>query len=401
MHLDGNCLEALNQLLPLSENDPQNALLQYQLGKIYESLRRYGEAKHAYRKAIEEDVCPLRAVQGIRHAMVDVSKTPGVTLVDLETKLRDHAKESLGHDLIGDEFFVDHVHFNIDIHRRLALWIIEGMQAQGWIADRNLKDPSMRKDIALVMARVYSEVDEEQQGIALRNLAKVFHWAGKFSEAQKQARAALDLLGEDPESRYIIARCLQNQGLKKEALEEYERLFADGVGFGRACQPFGELLAEEGHFQAAKAYLLMSVLHNPNNDGAKFSLGQVHFHLGEASLAAECFETVDRKYPGDASTQWWLARAYLAGSQWKKAEPLLERLLREHPNVASVHQMMAECAEKQGHQEVAEQHRKKAQELDPQSSSPPPSSPQRESISKPQGDGGDRTRTPQGEIPKL
>ena len=66
--------------------------------------------------------------------------------------------------------------------------------------------------------------------------------------------------------------------------------------FVRGYQPFGELLAKEGHYESAKAYLLQAVLstHGSRQVRAYETLGELHEHLGEFELAEECFEKADR-----------------------------------------------------------------------------------------------------------
>ena len=106
-------------------------------------------------------------------------------------------------------------------------------------------------------------IDRDDEVFALRNLAKVLHWSGKFAEAIPLARDVLELAPSDAESRYIIACCLANLGLRDEALEEYDNLFADGIGYPRAYLPYGELLAASGQFEQAKAYFAASDLAKP------------------------------------------------------------------------------------------------------------------------------------------
>ncbi|WP_372898331.1 tetratricopeptide repeat protein, partial [Stieleria sp.] len=138
---------------------------------------------------------------------------------------------------------------------------------------------------------VESNIDLRTQAVAFRNLAKLTHWAGKFEEARRNADDALRLLPLDLESRYIVADCLVHEGQIDAAIEQYTELFKIG-NFDRACRPFGELLAMQGHTEAAKGYLMQAVFVSQGlrQASAYESLGRLHESLGENELAAECFE---------------------------------------------------------------------------------------------------------------
>ncbi|MFY8201779.1 MAG: hypothetical protein ACOVLE_13970, partial [Pirellula staleyi] len=102
---------------------------------------------------------------------------------------------------------------------------------------------------------------------------------------------------------------LNNIGQPEDALLEYEKLFANGEDYPRAFHPYGELLAEAGKLNQAKAYLLLAILQNPNNAGDYHRLGVVHLQLGEFEFAVESLEESNRLYPGDAATLFYLETA--------------------------------------------------------------------------------------------
>jgi tetratricopeptide (TPR) repeat protein len=231
-------------------------------------------------------------------------------VVDFETRLRRLCTREHGNGILGEEYFLDHVHPTIDLNRRLALWIIEDLQAQRIVGGRSVTDPALEQKIAEVQTQVLSQLDLEAEAFALRNLAKVLHWAGKYAEALPRARDTLELVPGDPESRYIVASCLNNLGRVEQALQEYELLFSDGVGFPRAYQSYGELLAANNQLEKAKAYLLLAVLRNPQNAGAYESLAAVHLQLNEPEFAEEALQEANRLDPRNVSR-----RAHAQGPQ--------------------------------------------------------------------------------------
>ena len=119
----------------------------------------------------------------------------------------------------------------------------------------------------------------------------------------------MEFLPNDPESRFLLADCLDNTGHVDAAILEYEKLFANGVDFPRAYLPYGELLAQKESWNQAKAYLLLAILQDPKNARAYYWLGVVHLRLGEFQFAVESLEESNRLYPGYAETQFFLEQA--------------------------------------------------------------------------------------------
>ena len=74
------------------------------------------------------------------------------------------------------EMFLDHVHPTIKGHRMLALAIIDEMKGADWLSlDGGWDDAAIGK----VEASLMKKVDPRKQGVAMRNLSKVYSWAGE------------------------------------------------------------------------------------------------------------------------------------------------------------------------------------------------------------------------------
>ncbi len=280
--------------------DERYADAHFRLGRALLAQAQAGQALTEFSRAVDEDVCPLRAITPIKEALRAVTKRNAVPLVDFEARLRELSQTQTGTSILGNEVFLDHVHPTIEVNRLLSTWIIEALQDADWIKRVSLKDNSIQTQLEQMRQRTLTAIDRDDEIFALRNLAKVIHWSGKFQEAISLARDVLDLAPGDPESRHIIASCLANLGRTQEALEEYDLLFADGIGFPRAYLSYGELLAANGRLEQAKAYLLLAVLRNPDSPDAYESLGKVHAELGEEAFAREAFDTAAklRQSPG-------------------------------------------------------------------------------------------------------
>jgi tetratricopeptide (TPR) repeat protein len=285
--------------------DAMFAESEYGLGKALYELQDFEAALTAFERARENDVCPLRALESLSEAVRQVASQNNVPLIDFERLLRAACRQQLGHECLGDEYFLDHVHPTIEVHRQLAMWIINGLQQSGFVsAEYQLDDQSLA--VHEVVRRVNASLDTQANGVALRNLAKVLHWSGKFAEAAPRARDALELLPRDPESRFVLADCLKNMGDTEGALGQYELLMAEHADYGRAYLPYGELLASTQALEPAKAYLMLAILREPDNAYAHAVLGRVHMTLDENRFALESLEKANALGSSDLSTEQML-----------------------------------------------------------------------------------------------
>ncbi len=322
---DDNHVRAIELLKDAIAIDPSYAEIRYRLGQSLFAIKQFTEAQQMLSQALNEDVCPLRGVRGISEAVWRVGKRADVAVVDFEAKLRDKCRQEQGHSILGEEYFLDHVHPTIDVNRHLALWIIEQLLTKKWVQGKSPQSPVIQKRFDLITEQVLSEVDEQANGVALRNLAKVIHWSGKYEEAAGLARNAMQLIADDPESRFVLADCLKNLQQYDAAIDEYDKLFSAPVNFPKAHNRFGEVLAIRGHYQAAKAYLLLGVLEDPKNAYAQYLLAQVHFELGEFDFAQQCATESDRLEPNQPSTLVLLARAQASAGKLDQAVDTFER----------------------------------------------------------------------------
>lgn len=318
--------------------DDGYALLHYQLGKALLALDRREQAREAFERALEQDVCPLRALPEIAETIQRVARRMRVPIVDFAVKIKAKCKQEFGHQCLGDEYFLDHVHPTIDIHQELALWIIETLQHEH-IVRGGRPSPDAIQTVAL---KIDTRIDKTAQGVSLRNLAKVWHWAGKFDEAARRAADALKLIEDDLESQFLLAECLRQLGRIGESMVQFERLFEIEPNYGRGYIPFGTLLAQGGHLTAAKAYLSMGVFLNPDRDDAHHALGAVHLRLGEYELAAQSLAEAALLNPNEPSTLLLLARAKVATGETEAAVAIYEQALRLNPNDADGHNELGE-----------------------------------------------------------
>jgi tetratricopeptide (TPR) repeat protein len=297
---------ALRYLQEAVAISPNFSEYHYRIGHLQLVLQNFSEAQRSFSIALNEDVCPLRAVDEIRQSIDRVGKELKAPVVDFEQQIRGLCEMENGHSILGEEYFLDHVHPTIDVNRRLAIWIIETLLELGFVHGRGTDDATSKERFAAIEPKVLGTIDPVTNGYALRNLAKVLHWSGKFHEAESRARDALKLIADDPESRFVLADCLKNTGRLEEAADEYEELFAGGLTYPRAAEAYGRLLATIGRLEQAKGYLLLAIAEDNKNADAYHWLGWVHFQLREFDFAVESFEHANRIRPNNQETiEYW------------------------------------------------------------------------------------------------
>lgn len=320
--------------------DDRHADLHFQIGKSMIAVGHLEDASREFRRALSEDICPLRATDEISQAVRVCAAEHDVAVVDFERQLRADCQSRFGHPILGEEYFLDHVHPRGEVHGQLAVWIIESLLARSIISGSKPTE----QDIETVTERIKSRLDPESQGVALRNLAKVLHWSGKFSEAQPRAADALQLLPDDPESLLIVADCLSQTGQADEALETYDHLLQIHPLYLRAMLPFAELLISRQQFERAKPLLEsangLHEIDHPDQIRIKYCLGQVHIGLGQYWNAIEVLEDVRQIFPDDSRTLFLLAQSYSGIGEHEQAVDLYRHVLTLEPYHVAAHQRL-------------------------------------------------------------
>ena len=281
----------------------------YLAGRVAYEQSDFARAKGWFESAVDQDICPLRATSQIRETIRGVADLHRVAVVDFESKLASRSREQLGHDCLGSEYFLDHVHPTLSVHEWLGRWIVDAMLRDGFTEGRSPTEAQLRT----IRERIEARIDRGVQGTAFRNLAKVFHWSGKYDQAIPRARDSLRLDVRDLESRFLLADSLFNVGDVNEARRQYEQLFATAA-YSRASLPFAELLVDQGETEAAIPYLLEATLAPTVKHQARahFLLGYVYIESGQPDLAIESLRIAARLRPDDEAISAMLRRARAA-----------------------------------------------------------------------------------------
>ncbi len=295
---DGRGDKALDILGGLEELDPLFAETHFWKGQALLATGRNEDAKDAFLRARDLDVCPLRCTTALEKKIEQITSREGVPLVQFRARLEEIAVTSGAKTgAPGNESFLDHVHPTIERHQLLAEMIVTGMREKGFFApERDLTD---RERHALYEQGMKS-LDRGFFATKDLNLAKVLRWAGKkqesrealrrasgilagnpeihkmmggflleekqYLEAIAEYRKAVDLSGNDPRMEFSLATAYYKAGRKKEALELYEKLFADNPGNEDVSADLATLLLEQGDVRRALEILQESLKNAPGSE---------------------------------------------------------------------------------------------------------------------------------------
>jgi len=266
--------------------DPRYAHTFALKGDIHFALGRYGEAKVAYRRAIDEDVCPLRAITALRTSVIDIGREMNVPVVDFDSIISERSLEGI----TGEEMFLDHVHPTIEGHKILALEIMDEVIKRGLV--RSFR-PMTEEGIKSIEEIKMSQVDRKVHAEALINLAMLANWGGKFRKGRTLALRAIDLDPEYAGAYYQAGLSTMKIGEHvEEAITYFKKSISMGtfpydvyVDIGEAYRVLGKLI------EAQMSYLL--AIENGDEtvqSHAHFGLGEIYEKLNQLKNAIEQYE---------------------------------------------------------------------------------------------------------------
>lgn len=247
-------LSALDEALAI---DPRFALTHYQKGQALVRLGRPQEAKSALLRALDEDVCPLRALSSTRDIVQEVAVEREAPLIDFVAMQESRSE----HGIPGNEVFLDHVHPTIESHRLLGLALLRVM------AREKLVEPQMKEaTLARVKDEVLGGIDQKAHGRALMNLSKVLGWAGKLEESCRLALQAVELHPDSAAVQYQAGVSAQLVGKIDESIDFYTRVIEIDPTAALAHGNLGVSLEAQGYPASAVHHYELALEHGEPED---------------------------------------------------------------------------------------------------------------------------------------
>jgi Flp pilus assembly protein TadD len=324
---EGRLADALAQVDEALRMDDRYAKLHYLRGRLLRRLGRAVEAKSAFTRALDEDVCPLRALTPMAKIVTDVATQRHAGLVDFRTIVEAHSPDAIP----GGEIFLDHVHPTIEGNHLLATSLLETMADEGLVHVGPQWDAAARER---VKETVLGRVDRQAQGRALRNLAKVLNWAGKTEEANELARRAVALLPEDAEALDARGVILEREGRLEDAVEAFEQALKIDPDFVQALINISGVLARQGRTEEARDHLQHALRLSPEDARAYNTLGIVLVELGEREKALAAYQHAIELRPDDPKVYNNLGNLYSLEKDYERAQQAFARALQIEPEYA-------------------------------------------------------------------
>ncbi|MDH3402952.1 MAG: tetratricopeptide repeat protein [Acidobacteriota bacterium] len=311
--------------------DPRYAESHFALGRALSELGDDEAARDALRRALEEDVCPLRALPAINEAIRELAAANAVPLVDFERRLAESARARSGKGSPGAESFLDHVHPTIEVNGLLAAELLGALEGLGVVAP----PADWRERISpAVAAAIEGRIGPEERAEALKNLSKVLLWAGKTEEAGRFAAEAAETLEDDWEVHYnagVVALDGGDLEAARRELEEAARLEPESA---RVHDQLGSLFARLGDAAGAVAAGERAVELAPRMAGAWNNLSSSYKDAGRPAEALAAARQAVEIEPDFAEAHNNLGNARLALGDLEGAVASYARATRLRPGFA-------------------------------------------------------------------
>ena len=210
---------ALQELEKALIIDQRMAEAHFLVGKAHEALADTDKALNAYERALEFDVCPLRILEVMRVAVLEISRETATPLLDAKEIFEQQANTRL----LGASMFVDHVHPTIEAHQLIAAklgeLIVEGKLV---VPQADWSD----KQIVGVYSAHLSSLDDSYFFNGRLALAQVLAWAHRYDEAEAQLRGVITEYPSASAAYLQLGQLLARLGRVDEAVLAWEESLA-------------------------------------------------------------------------------------------------------------------------------------------------------------------------------
>lgn len=126
-------MHAISLVEEATQIDPRYAVAWYELGHLQLAARDFSAADRSFRRARDEDVCPLRMTTPLEVAMQQVVDANYLPFLNAHELLQSQTI----HGVVGDNMLVDHVHPSFRGHEDIAIAIADWMMSTAFASALN------------------------------------------------------------------------------------------------------------------------------------------------------------------------------------------------------------------------------------------------------------------------
>ena len=362
LHEGGNPSDALKLYKQAFEIDNRYADLYYRIGRALFDLKGYEKAEHAFKRAVDEDVAPLRALSPMRAILLDVTSKHKVPLVDFEQILKQAYLEKYNHSVFGNEFFMDHVHTDDEGYRILGLSLLDIMKKEGFISPDRILDEAI---IETIGRQTRSSLDNAYYRESLFNLAKVFDWAGKYEETVHLLEKSLSLYGPQGEVFVLMGTALLKNGKVGAAINVFQKGINTGYETPTLYMRLADAYRSTGRFSDA----LAAYENKLRLDGLAYEAhtlyGIVYAFQGDHKTAISHFEEALRQKPDYLVASINMVGSLYVENRFDEVITVAKEVLDRDPNQFKMHFVIGDILLKRGDGEGAIRYLSKAVSLAP------------------------------------
>jgi len=364
-HATGQWDEALTAIDRAITVDESHAHAHYLRGRVLWELERYDQAKAAFERAMDEDICPLRAQKPILDIVAEVAGEQDVPVVDFVELIQRQSE----HGAPGEKLFLDHVHPTIESNRQLALALLETMSRHRMV---QLAGTWGNAEIERIRQEVGSSLDLTVHGAALRNIARLYRWAGKFEEGYKIGVLATEMVPTDAEAFFQVAGNALELGRIDEAISYYRQALQIEPNYARAhcglaiaLELKGNPPAHRGGSDVVSDHYARALEIKPDYPEAHRSLGGRLASQGRLEEAISHYHQALRIEPDLVNAHCGLGIAMHLQNKLDEAVSHYRRALQIDPEHAEAHGSLACALAEQGKLDEAIGHYRRALKIRP------------------------------------
>jgi hypothetical protein len=162
--------------------DDQHAGIHYDLGQCYKDVGRLDEARTELVRAKDLDICPLRIVEPMNQATLDIARATGTPVIDLVAFF---AARSPG-GITGDNWLLDHVHPSMTGHKLIAGLLLDEMVRLGYVYPR----PNWTAERDRLYRRNMDSLDDFYYLMGQKRLGNLKLWSeGRGNRTRKPSKS--------------------------------------------------------------------------------------------------------------------------------------------------------------------------------------------------------------------
>ncbi|UCB54848.1 MAG: tetratricopeptide repeat protein [Thiotrichales bacterium] len=342
--------------------DDQYAELHFRLGQVLFGQRRYDEAESAFRRAVEEDVAPLRILPSMQQVVAEVAVAEEAPLIDFPAIIRQAYRDEYDHTIFGSEYFADHVHTNFEGYRKLGKALFDQL------VELDIVRPDARWSAArteAVRQEIIAGIDSEDEGLTFLNLGAVFEWAGKFEEARRVLLRALDILGPNEDIYTRLASSSYSIGKRDDAYDYLEKTRALAPDIPGINSKLAMIRLEQGRTDEAIEYCEIEMKNDPVSHLPHVCLALSQIEQGEPGKAKAHLDRALELRPDSGYVRLTYANYMIERQRYDEALIHGREALRINPVDYEAHNAVGSILLAQGDLEQARYHITQALRLSP------------------------------------